>query len=137
MKPDDIIGVNGHRWRVRGVHLGASGTEDLIEIENVSHKPGWTGEWETHQMMFVPEILIRTALTEVRRREHAEEDRDCAHMILDDMKVPREDSGGNRYSLVGRINLAIAKAQSENTARMSAAKDVTPSNPLQEKETGV
>lgn len=48
-----------HRWRVRGIHLGGLGTESVIEIENVSHKPGWTGEWETHQMMFVPECLLR------------------------------------------------------------------------------
>lgn len=48
-----------HRWRVRGIHLGAIGVESVIELENVSHKPGWTGEWETHQLMFVPECLLR------------------------------------------------------------------------------
>lgn len=64
MKPGDlIIWSDGkdhpHTWTVRGVHLGAVGVESLIEIENVSHKPGSTGEWETHQMMFVPECLLR------------------------------------------------------------------------------
>lgn len=63
MKPDNIIewsdGANIHRWKVRGVHLGGEGVESLIELENVSHKPGWTGEWETHQLMFVPECLLR------------------------------------------------------------------------------
>lgn len=64
-KPGDIIvwrdpnGAHPHRWRVKGVHLGAVGTESLIEIENVSHEPGWTGEWMTHVMMFVPECLLR------------------------------------------------------------------------------
>lgn len=64
MKPGDIVEWDDgksepHRWRVRGVHFGAVGVESVIEIENVSHKPGWTGEWETHQMMFVPECLLR------------------------------------------------------------------------------
>lgn len=64
MQVGDVIewaeeGIEPHRWRVRGVHLGAVGVESVIEIENVSHKPGWTGEWETHQMMFVPEVLLR------------------------------------------------------------------------------
>lgn len=48
-----------HVWLIKVVHLGALGVESLIEIENVSHKPGWTGEWETHVMMFVPECLLR------------------------------------------------------------------------------
>ena len=59
MKPGDMIQLHDHIWRVRGIHLGGEGVESLIEIENVSHKPGWTGQWETHQMMFVPEILLR------------------------------------------------------------------------------
>lgn len=62
--PGDILewsdnGTNPHRWRVRGIHLGVLGVESIIEIENVSHKPGWTGHWETHQLMFVPEVLLR------------------------------------------------------------------------------
>jgi hypothetical protein len=68
MRPGDIIEWSDgksepHRWCVRGVHLGAVGTESVIEIENVSHKPGWTGEWETHQLMFVPECLLRQCKT--------------------------------------------------------------------------
>ncbi len=59
MKPGDLLKLQDHIWRVRGVHLGGEGVESIIEIENVSHRPGWTGEWETHQMMFVPEILLR------------------------------------------------------------------------------
>lgn len=66
MKVHDIIEwadgkpSEAHRWRIRGIHLGAVGVESIIELENVSHKPGWTGEWETHQLMFVPECLLRT-----------------------------------------------------------------------------
>lgn len=64
MKSGDILEWSDgksepHRWRVRGIHLGALGVESVIEIENVSHKPGWTGQWETHQLMFVPECLLR------------------------------------------------------------------------------
>jgi hypothetical protein len=62
MKPGDLIEVSGHTWRIRGVHLGDLKTEGLIEIENVSHEPGWTGEWEYHPVMWVPEVLIRAAL---------------------------------------------------------------------------
>ena len=50
---------NQHVWVIRGIHLGATGVESLIELENLSHKPGWTCEWMTHQMMFVPECLLR------------------------------------------------------------------------------
>ena len=60
IRPDNIIECGDHRWRVRGVHLGALGQESLIEVENVSHKPGWTGEWMTHQLMWIPEILVRS-----------------------------------------------------------------------------
>lgn len=63
MEPGNLIKVADHVWRVRGIHLGAPGVESLIEIENVSHKAGWTGEWETHQLMFVPEILLRGCAT--------------------------------------------------------------------------
>lgn len=64
MSPGDVIEWSDHksevhRWRVRGVHLGPPGVESLIEIENVSHAAGWTGQWETHVMMFVPEVLLR------------------------------------------------------------------------------
>lgn len=63
MQVDDLVlwGTypNVHTWRIKGIHLGAVGTESLIELENVSHKPGWTGEWMTHHMMFVPECLLR------------------------------------------------------------------------------
>jgi len=48
-----------HTWSVEGIHLGAPGVESLIELRKISHKPGWTGEWMTHHMMFVPECLLR------------------------------------------------------------------------------
>lgn len=59
MRPGDLLKLQDHIWRIRGIHLGGEGVESIIEIENVSHRPGWTGHWETHQMMFVPEILLR------------------------------------------------------------------------------
>jgi hypothetical protein len=48
-----------HDWRVIGVHLGAVGQESLIEMESLTHSPGWTGEWEFHPRLFVPEVLLR------------------------------------------------------------------------------
>lgn len=34
----------------------------------------------------------------------------CAMMRLDDLGVPREDEGGNEYSIVGRINILWERA---------------------------
>lgn len=59
MKPGDFLKFGCHIWLIRGVHLGGSETESVIEIECLTHKPAWTGPWETHQLMFVPEILTR------------------------------------------------------------------------------
>lgn len=63
MKPGDKVqwsdGKSVHTWLVKGVHLGSVETESLVELECLSHKPGWTGEWMTHVMMFVPEVLLR------------------------------------------------------------------------------
>jgi len=38
--------------------------------------------------------------------EHLSEEAECAHMVLDDMGVPREE-GARTYSLVGRIRWAL------------------------------
>ena len=59
MKPGDLLQKDQHVWRVCGVFLGAIGQESLIEVECVSHTPGWTGEWEWHPKMFIPEVLLR------------------------------------------------------------------------------
>lgn len=65
MKPRDYViwkspvGNDVHIWEIKAVHLGPVGTESIVEIENVSHKPGWTGKCETHVSMFVPEVLLR------------------------------------------------------------------------------
>ena len=48
-----------HTWRVLGCHYGDVGQESVIHVENVSHKPGWTGPWEDHVMMFIPACLLR------------------------------------------------------------------------------
>ena len=56
------IDLHGHRWTVKGIHLGALGQESLIHLEGLSHEPGWTGPWEFHPMLFVPEIMLSAAL---------------------------------------------------------------------------
>lgn len=53
-----------HKWRVFAVALGGRDqdgrdTESLIEMESITHAPGWTGEWEYHPRAFVPEPLTR------------------------------------------------------------------------------
>lgn len=50
-------------WQIEGIHLGAEGQESLVQLKSLTHKPGWTGEWEHHPMVFVPEPIIRAALT--------------------------------------------------------------------------
>lgn len=52
-----------HRWKVFGVHYGAMGQESLIEMESLTHQPGWTGEWEHHPRIWVPEPLLRYGVT--------------------------------------------------------------------------
>lgn len=66
MKPGDILvwgcpnfTQNIHRWKVYGVHSETPGTESLIEVESLTHKAGWTGEWEFHPRVFIPEVLCR------------------------------------------------------------------------------
>lgn len=70
MKPGDILvwkdqkfGID-RRWRVVGVFHGALGQESLIEMENITERPGWTGEWEWHPRVFVPEVLTRDLTVE-------------------------------------------------------------------------
>lgn len=46
--------------------------------------------------------LERQLFQESQKREQFGEEVECAHMYLDDQRVPREDSVG-RLSLVGRI----------------------------------
>jgi len=65
MKPGDIIEWSDgksepHRWRVRGVYLGATGVESLVELANVSHQPGNTEMLGKRYSMLVPECLLRT-----------------------------------------------------------------------------
>lgn len=44
------------------------------------------------------------------RLDLAKEGIECAHRSLDDIGAPREDAGGNQYSIIGRVR---AKYQSE------------------------
>jgi len=71
MEPGDYIfwgeQPNVHIWLVKSVFLGVKGQESLVEIENVSHKPGvyFVGatSFGIHKIaaetMFVPECLLR------------------------------------------------------------------------------
>lgn len=59
---NDVINLLGHSWKVYGIHLGAVGVESLIELESLTHRSGWTGEWESHPRVFVPEVFVRHAM---------------------------------------------------------------------------
>lgn len=59
MRVGDEITIESHKWKVEGIHLGAMGQESLVELKSLTHSAGWTGEWEYHPMVFVPEIMLR------------------------------------------------------------------------------
>lgn len=81
---NDEIELHGHRWIVKGIHLGALGQESLIHLESLSHTPGWTGPWEFHPMLFVPEIMLSAALSSpsLASAEGAGVDRDDLRSII-------------------------------------------------------
>lgn len=43
-----------------------------------------------------------------------EEDLECVNMYLDDLKLPRTDDKGNKYSIVGRIKRLEERMYSDN-----------------------
>lgn len=45
--------------------------------------------------------------------ELLKEDIECVHMFLDDRNIPRKDSSGNIYSMVGRILLLVDNTKNE------------------------
>lgn len=51
--------MSAHRWEIMSICIGGLGQENIIEIENVSHKPGHVTDWGTIQTMFVPDCLLR------------------------------------------------------------------------------
>ena len=48
-----------HRWRVIGIHLGGVGAEGIVEMESITHGPGWTEEGGYAFEVRVPEVLVR------------------------------------------------------------------------------
>lgn len=48
------MGSAVHRYEVFGCHIGAVDQESLIEVESISHKAGWTGQWEYHPRLWLP-----------------------------------------------------------------------------------
>jgi hypothetical protein len=64
--------------------------------------------------------LFRAIAAEAReaRLAYEAEEAECAHMVLDDWGVPREDNG-NRYSLVGRITVAREAREAKARATLT------------------
>lgn len=56
---------NIHRWRVFGVYLGALSEESLIELESLTHSPGFARTRE-RQRVYVPEVLVRSLEIEAK-----------------------------------------------------------------------
>lgn len=60
-----IYPSNIHRWRVRSVCLGAVGQESLIEMESLTHSPGYGAEFPAAMpIVVVPEVLVRSLVIE-------------------------------------------------------------------------
>ena len=67
MKPNDILEWNcpkfgfKRQWRVLGCHLGGTGQESIIELENVTETAGRVEHISPFPLpsLFVPEALLR------------------------------------------------------------------------------
>ena len=69
LQPGDILRWqqedNVHRWRVRSVCIGGQGQESLIEMESVTHTPGFSAEFSAPMpIVIVPEVLVRSLMIE-------------------------------------------------------------------------
>lgn len=72
LKPGDVLRwqcptypQNVHRWRVRSVCIGGMGQESLIEMESLTHTPGYSAEFEAPMpIVVVPEVLVRSLVIE-------------------------------------------------------------------------
>lgn len=60
---------------------------------------------------------IASLEAQLNKKELEAEEAECAHMVLDDMGIDREQAKGNVYSLVGRIGLL--KAESDDFKEQS------------------
>ena len=49
-------------------------------------------------------------IDKLHKMEHKAEECECAHMFLDDLDVPKKSIDGEKYSLVGRIQLIVMKS---------------------------
>lgn len=65
MKPGDIVfwrddKFGHHRfWEIQGVYLGCQGQESLVELKNLTERPGVPGLTGKATTTFVPEPLLR------------------------------------------------------------------------------
>lgn len=67
LRPGDILRwqcpvypANVHRWRVRSCCHGGLGQESLIEMESITHTPGYGAEFPVSMpIVIVPEVLVR------------------------------------------------------------------------------
>jgi hypothetical protein len=56
---------NLHRWRVKSVCIGGIGQESLIEMESLTHTPGYGAEFSVPMpIVIVPEVLVRGLMIE-------------------------------------------------------------------------
>lgn len=59
MKVGDLVVVGERIWRIEGVYLGCLGQESLVELRNLSEKPGVPGMTGGRETSFVPLPLVR------------------------------------------------------------------------------
>lgn len=68
-------------------------------------------EWEQ-----LPDGSVHAAFGLFARLDYEAEEAECAHMVLDDLNVPKDD-GEQDYSLVGRIKWALANLPIDHACR--------------------
>jgi hypothetical protein len=67
LRPGDVLRwqcstypSNIHRWRVRSVCIGGLGQESLVEMESLTHSPGFGAEFDfAMPILAVLEVLVR------------------------------------------------------------------------------
>ena len=67
LRPGDVLRwqcsthpKNVYRWRVHSVCLGGIGQESIIEMESLTHTPGYGAEFNMPlAIVAVPEVLVR------------------------------------------------------------------------------
>lgn len=65
--------------------------------------------WKEEEKIWIKQLAEKDAEIEMlkNKSELVQEDLECVHLFLDEIRAPRKDDGGNIYSILGRINNSL------------------------------